>query len=293
MEIIEINENAWTERQGLSSTGKRVKAWYERNSDDKIFLYKTPKIYKETKQVTFELSTEIIAYHIGKNLRLDIPAIYPAKEKDTYGVLIESFLSPNEELREAKDILQKFEIKPSHNISLIELLLKKIDNSLYIWNQYKQMLIFDCLIGNNDRHDENWGLCVDFNNKKVRFAPIYDNASCLAKELTEERVVNILNDEKAFLKYINNSKPPNLFWNEMDAKRYRHFELIKKLIDKEPETKQIIEEFLQINYILVVDDIIKKIQNLELPEEHKLSDNRVKAIFKILESRRAKLQELL
>ncbi|MFH0702765.1 MAG: HipA domain-containing protein [bacterium] len=295
MEIIEINEKDWTEKPGLSSTGKRVKAWYERNSDGKIFLHKEPKNYTEINFITFEIWTEIIANHIGVNLGLEIPKIYPAKDQNNYGVLIEYFLNSDEELREAKDFLQTFEVKPSHNIALIEKFLKNLDKRLHLWNCFKKMLIYDCLIGNNDRHDENWGLCFNFKEKKVRFAPIYDNASCLTRELTEKDVENILNNQQKFEKYIfgKKARPPNLFWDENDTKKYNHFELMVNLIKKELETKQIIEKFLQIDYINSANFIMEKIRCLNLPEEYKLSDNRVKAISKILESRKAKLQELL
>jgi len=297
MEIININEEEWTEHKGLSSTGKRVKAWYERNSDGKIFLYKVPKIFENLNFISFEIWTEIIAYHIGVKLGLQIPETFPAKDKDNYGILVENFLDNYEILYEAKDLLRQYEIERAHNILLIEKFLKELDDSSSFWNQFKKMLIFDCLIGNNDRHDENWGLCFKFNPEnnfaKARFAPIYDNASCLAKELTEEGVEELLNNEQKFEKYIKNSRPPNLYWDENDPKRYTHYELITKLIEKEPDTKQIIEEFLQVDYISPIYDIIKEIQELDVPPEYRISDNRAKVIIKILEKRKEKLKELL
>jgi len=306
MEIIEINTNEWTERQGLSSTGKRVKAWYVRNHDNKVFLFKVPKKYESINFITFELWTEIIAYQVGTALGLDMPFIYPAKNQDEYGVLVENFIAPDESLTEAKDFLRPFGQNPHHNINLIENFLKNFNAKL--WHQFKKMLIFDALIGNNDRHDENWGLCykidslINQNKTNVgelrttlRFAPIYDNASCLTRELTEEGVKDILDDDRKFNKYVNGkkSKPPNLYWDEKDPKLYKHFDLMAKLIEKEPDTRQVIQDFLQVDYICPVSDMIKKIQCIDLPEEHKLSDNRVQAIIKILESRKTTMQELL
>ncbi len=302
MEIVEINELDWTEHQGLSSTGKRVKSWYARNSDGKIFLYKIPKRNEKTGFLTYEMWTEIIAYHIGKKLGLEIPAIYPARDQDSYGVLVENFREKEVVFYEAKDWLEPSGIMPSHNIALIEELFKRLGNKLYFWNEYKKLLIYDCLIGNNDRHDENWGLCFDFEGldhippQKGRFAPIYDNASCLVRELNEEEIKDrIINNEQKFNKYISGkkSRPPNLYWNENDPKHYTHYELMQKLIEKEPDTKQIIEEFLQIDYISPVRDIIEKIQKLDVPDELKIRDSRAKAIIKILEARKTKMWELL
>lgn len=290
MQIIEINKHDWTEQEGLSSTGKRVKAWYARNSDNKVFLFKIPKRY-ESGFLTYEIWTEIIAYYVGIELGLDIPAISPARCGDDYGVLVENFLEEyHEVLFEAKVFLSQYDVELMHNIDLIKdyLLFLTVD----FWNEFKIMLIFDCLIGNNDRHDENWGVCVD-DNEELRFAPYYDNASCLMKELNEQGIKEHLNNEQKFNKYIKLSKPPNLYWDGNDPKHYTHYQFMQKLIEKEPETKQIIEEFLQIDYISPVKDIIKEIQALDVPPELKISDNRAKAIIKILEARKEKMRELL
>lgn len=40
IELININPNEWTQIQGFSSKGRRVKSWYERISDGEVYLYK-------------------------------------------------------------------------------------------------------------------------------------------------------------------------------------------------------------------------------------------------------------
>lgn len=323
MEIIEINKQEWTEQEGLSSTGKRVKAWYVRNSDNKSFLYKIPK-RNENGFLTYEMWTEIIAYYVGKELGLEIPPIYPARDGESYGVLVADFLlkqkeegkvTEEEELHEAQEFLKGIypESKYYHNLTFIRKILSRklflnvnnlnFEEEELRWYKFKKMLVFDCLIGNNDRHDQNWGLCFSFDFRqiktkilmKIKLSPIYDNASCLAKELNEEAIQELLSHEQKFRKYISGkkSKPPNLYWDENDPKHYTHYQLMQKLIEKEPETKQMIEEFLQIDYINPVYDIIKEIQDLDLPPEYRISDNRAKAIIKILEARKEKMRELL
>jgi hypothetical protein len=50
-------------------------------------------------------------------------------------------------------------------------------------------LVFDALVGNTDRHHENWGVVV--NNEGVsatfRLGPSFDHASSLGRDLTDER----------------------------------------------------------------------------------------------------------
>jgi len=40
-----------------------------------------------------------------------------------------------------------------------------------------QMIVYDCLYGNNDRHDENWGMLV--NDTDISLYPLYDNERVL------------------------------------------------------------------------------------------------------------------
>ena len=55
--------------------------------------------------------------------------------------------------------------------------------------QFAGYLTLDALIGNTDRHHENWGLLVryDGNDLRIRLAHTYDHASCLGHELQDRR----------------------------------------------------------------------------------------------------------
>ena len=50
------------------------------------------------------------------------------------------------------------------------------------------MFITDTLVGSFDRHNGNWGFLIDEEKQKVEIAPIYDCASCLYPQLTDERI---------------------------------------------------------------------------------------------------------
>ncbi len=57
------------------------------------------------------------------------------------------------------------------------------------------MFIADCLVGNFDRHNGNWGFLINEEQKRIEIAPIYDCASCLYPQLTDERIREIIDDE--------------------------------------------------------------------------------------------------
>ena len=61
----------------------------------------------------------------------------------------------------------------------------------FFWN----MFIADTLVGNFDRHNENWGFLIDEEKQRVEIAPIYDCASCLYPQLTDERINEIINNQ--------------------------------------------------------------------------------------------------
>ena len=58
------------------------------------------------------------------------------------------------------------------------------------------MFIADALVGNFDIHNGNWCFLINEELKKVEIAPIYDCASCLYPQLTDEKISGIINDEE-------------------------------------------------------------------------------------------------
>lgn len=69
-------------------------------------------------------------------------------------------------------------------------------------------LVLDALVGNTDRHHENWGVLVEQREQDgvppeffLRLAPTYDHASSLGRELTDETRERYLH-EGAMERYI-------------------------------------------------------------------------------------------
>lgn len=300
IELVNINNNDWTEIQGFSSKGRRVKSWYERVSTREVFLYKEPKVYLNTNFVTKEIWTEYIAYKLGTFLSLDIPQAMPATVNGNYGILIKSFLERGEagmsaiELTEARDVLYFPEIPRFHNIGVIKYLLNLNNFTDGTWIKFKQMLIFDALIGNNDRHDENWGILYDFKTQKFKLAPIYDNASCLTSGENETRILELLNNESMLERYIINGRPPNLYLSKDDSTHYKHFEIIRHLAEIEPDsTIGLISDMVKKDYLEYTKSILAQIKQIDVPEIYQMSNNRLDLIYKILEIRKQKLEEII
>lgn len=72
---------------------------------------------------------------------------------------------------------------------------EKLINTQDTIKKFWQMFIVDALIGNPDRHNENWGFLFNKNTKEATFSPIYDCGSCLNPILEDEDLQKINNTE--------------------------------------------------------------------------------------------------
>lgn len=173
--------------------------------------------------------------------------------KDTKLVEFEKFenasIEPNPFKREIKDIFHIVE-SGVYNVDLNDLKEK-------FWN----MFIIDCLIGNEDRHNGNWGFLKNIEDEKLIFAPIYDCGSCLFSVYTDEKMQECL--EK-------NSKMQDCIKNTSSAIRdngakIKYFEFITSL-NNEDCNNALIRMYDKINMKKIFDlideiDIISGVRN--------------------------------
>ncbi len=107
-----------------------------------------------------------------------------------------------------------------------------------ILNQLVKMLIFDALVGNNDRHFYNWAVIRPARKSAglPRLAPIYDSSRGFFWNQSEESVVKWcgLVDQVGFAKYeryLNRACPR---FSVEDDKEINHFDFVAYLISLEP-----------------------------------------------------------
>ncbi len=74
----------------------------------------------------------------------------------------------------------------------------KVAMSAY-WDQF----IADALLGNFDRHANNWGYLIDQNTKELTLAPIYDCGSCLYPQIADDAIERILTSKDEIQKRID------------------------------------------------------------------------------------------
>ncbi len=127
-----------------------------------------------------------------------------------------------------------------------------------------------------DRHNGNWGFLINENLEKIDIAPIYDCASCLYPQLTDERISQIINIEEEMEARVFVFPTSAL---KINGKKINYFEYINSLED-ENCNKALIEIFEKIN----IDEINKIIEQTPF-----ISDIRKEFYKKIINMRYEKI----
>jgi hypothetical protein len=159
----------WNQQPWFSTGGTRDKK-YIQGPEDKFYYFKT-SLHKTNKDYRYEFWSEVIAYEVGKLLKFDILKYDIAKDGEKIGCLSESMIdSEKEELIEGFKYLQAFDntfnpedvqLRNQYSFQLIEGTLKSFHFNKFLSNII-DMLVFDALIGNGDRHQENWAFISNF-----------------------------------------------------------------------------------------------------------------------------------
>ena len=321
----------WGDSSGQGSPGTREKDILVDPDTGKIYFLKF-SLFKPGRDYKTEYWSEIIAYAIGKYLGFNILEYNLAEKNERFGCISENMVdTESEQLIEGYSILSSCNpaydpndknMRHMYTFSFVCEALKKYGYSRFI-PDFIEILIFDAIIGNSDRHQGNWGfihkrdVSSNENSKslksvlkslrkrkkedvsKDRISPIYDSGCCLGREFSDEVLAQKLKEPESFDSFIRGSKA-ELRCDDTPKKKVTHFELLKYIMDSDQSYKTIIEN--KINEICgIFDD--KQLKNIienieaEIPEKVKsrckMSDERKQFIIKVITTRIKKLKELL
>jgi hypothetical protein len=157
-------------------------------------------------------------------------------------------------------------------------------HSQEIMEAFVRMLIFDAIVGNNDRHFYNWGVVTDLHGKKPPiFAPVYDTARGLFWHFSEQKVNNQYRNQTALNKYIVNSKPKTGWQGEPDI---NHFQLVELIYQNDRRYRQLCRNLLK------MESFGKIVSLMETEFSHLLSPERFAIIKDCLELRFQRFDEI-
>lgn len=308
-----IDISSW-KYENISVSGSKEKRWYRSPDKDELALFKLPVSLTSDNnhantEYTGEPWSEKISSEIGNQIgfsthKVDIGMLQLDDESISYyglgrsnvkpgdkiiGALCWSFLDEaSDSLVEGADMIMDFDNsynreslkgeKEIYNFHLLYRLFRKNNMEDFLF----QMILFDTLIGNTDRHQDNFGVIRNEQMDKQVFAPFYDNSSSLGRELNEDRMKLMLRDTRMFEAYLHGSRSTTLIrWSdEWTKKRLNIFALYEKVKSKHPqEINQHLSKISKLNDYLLYNIIYK------VPPEV-MSELKKELVFKIVKTRK-------
>lgn len=308
----------WEEHEYWNTGGTRDKMVVENPNNNCLYYFKTSLI-KKGKNYIYEFWSEVIASEIGELLGFDILKYnVAANGHQTLGCLSKLMIDTTiEQLDEGYKWIKRYqtsydtEDREAYTFQLIDNTLKNLFPNEKFIEKLISTIVLDCIIGNEDRHQENWGIIIAnkapsktsrslFLRKALasaptyRFAPIYDSGSSLGRELLEKKVNHMLTDSVQLNAYINRGES-EIHWQGEHGKQ-KHFKLIDKIANTEhkhviiSELRRIKEKYDKVKIAEIVnhiDDCLPEAYNL-----HKIPLERKELLIKLITLRIERLLSL-
>lgn len=267
-------------------------------------------IFKSYSHTPREVISECLASHIADILdiqaqqvsirRLDTKLVgqlkkISAKFPDDWipvGTLARNIFPKNQEIKYGASIVET----PNDKLRL-EDIESSIRNKYYapddILDDFAEMIIFDAIIGNMDRHHENWGVVETHKfrqsmllpikeqiQQERHFTPLYDHGSSLLFELGDREIERYLSDMAIFEKsYVLGKKYSFLL--DSIGNSLNIFDLVKMHINKKTIWgKRFKKSILKINNNFQYLAIAKKIAQMPNTDEILYTDSRRELILR-------------
>ena len=164
-EFFDISD--WQEKIHYQTGGTRNKSVVENLSTTDLYFFK-----KSIPKYQHEFWSEIIASEVGNALGFNVLKYDIANKNGEVGCISKLMINPEfQQLTEGINYLQGYDSTylPEKKESYEKYTFHFIEEALKEYNLEKTIpdlirtIIFDSIIGNGDRHQENWGIITDYN----------------------------------------------------------------------------------------------------------------------------------
>lgn len=261
----------WNEKPHFQTKGTRSKCVVEKPSTSELYFFKT-SMNRADRDYYYEFWSEIIASAVGRELGFNLLTYDIAVKEALVGCISKNMCGKDECLVEGISILTAYDntYDPKNKASYKDYTFQFINDALTFLGMEEHIyriidiVLFDSIIGNSDRHQENWGIITPVRTitepklkerfmtviKRIKgfpdlkdsdlkdvsfqiqplfgeFAPIYDSGCCLVREYANDEIERRLHNEDMFNGIINRAKAEIRWAGEKD--KIRHYELINKV----------------------------------------------------------------
>ena len=242
--------SSWLEYQGASEgSGRSEKLWLVNPENKAIGLFKFTK-----SDYTTEHISEKIAMQLAKLVDIECMEVEIGKYNNRVGSLSYRINDDDENLIEGIQLINKY--YPNYNPETLyddinkeyyslEMILNSLSNYDFC-REFLKIPVFDFLIGNTDRHQNNWAI---LQNEIERLCPLYDNGSSLCCYIKENNIDDYLGNDKVRFNSIIDTK---------STSRIR----VDKYIKKEPTQLNVLKFMREYYYEDIIDIVYKIINNI-------------------------------
>ena len=294
-------------------SGASEKLWLKNPQTGETGLFKFPKV-KSDGNITGEYWAEKLASEIGKLIDVKCADVDIGIYKGRKGSMSYNFVnSKNKRLVESLEYIQnafpyynkkKLITNDTEEKYSIQMITKAMGEYLN-FPQIFEMIIFDCLIGNTDRHHSNWGYLFEFFEEKstksdgflitptdYHLAPLYDNGSSLCSRIDNKDTDLIIKDKMRFEALVAGQSKSCIGWK--NTRPIKHLDLLKYSKEYKKSNKEIYEKI--INKIKMIEANITENSIAEIIskfDDETISPNLKKLITLFLLEKRKRMIEIV
>jgi hypothetical protein len=229
--------------------GTKLKFWYRRTDKARRWLFKYPQ------PNTGQHWSEKIAAEIAALMGIPHAKVELAEFGGERGSATQTFILGRRELWHGNQVLAgklfgyNSESRFRHSEHTLENILKAL-GAAFARERFRRIakgqialyLVLDAVIGNTDRHHENWGIVRERTRSGLvgYVAPTFDHASSLGRELKDQsdgqcrkRVL----ERKEVPKYAQGGRGA-IYWSSADSKGPSPLQLVRQAKDQYPDLFQ-------------------------------------------------------